>query len=114
MGLLSFLLITILLVIVIYLASLVTYHTIRSEYFEKIQKITIIFIAWLVPIVGPIIILAVLNEDKVIIKYRPGIPLLDYIFLSAVFVQEIGQSDGVIDFGDIGGGGGGGGDGDGD
>ena len=112
MGLLSFLLITILLVIVIYLASLVTYHTIRSEYFEKIQKITIIFIAWLVPIVGPIIILAVLNEDKVIIKYRPGIPLLDYIFLSAVFVQEIGQSDGVIDFGDIGGGGGGDGDGD--
>ena len=112
MGLLGFLLITILLVIVIYLASLVTYHTIRSEYFEKIQKITIIFIAWLVPIVGPIIILAVLNEDKVIIKYRPGIPLLDYIFLSAVFVQEIGQSDGVIDFGDIGGGGGGDGDGD--
>ena len=79
---------------------------------EKIQKITIIFIAWLVPIVGPIIILAVLNEDKVIIKYRPGIPLLDYIFLSAVFVQKIGQSDGVIDFGDIGGGGGGDSDGD--
>ena len=113
MGLLSFLLITILLVIVIYLASLVTYHTIRSEYFEKIQKITIIFIAWLVPIVGPIFIFTILNEDKTI-KYKLGIPLLDYIFLSAVFVQKIGQSDGVIDFGDIGGGGGGGGDGDGD
>ena len=113
MGLLGFLFITILLVIVIYLASLVTYHTIRSEYFEKIQKITIIFIAWLVPIVGPAFILTILNEDKEI-KRRPGIPLLDYIFLSAVFVQKIGQSDGVIDFGDIGGGGGGGGDGDGD
>ena len=66
---------------------MVTYHTARSDYFEKKQKATIIALAWLIPLVGPAFILTVLNEDKPRVR-KPDIPLLDLIFLSAVFTQN--------------------------
>lgn len=79
-------LIVVLALLVVYSAALVTYHTARSDYFEKKQKIIIIAIAWFIPVIGPAFILTVLNEDKPRVR-KPGIPLLDLIFLTANFTQ---------------------------
>ena len=76
-----------LVLLVVYASSLVTYHTARSDLFEQKQKIVIITIAWLVPIIAPAFIITILNEDKPIAR-KPGIALLDLIFLSAVFNQN--------------------------
>jgi len=87
MEFLTYSLIIVLVVSVVYAAALVSYHTIRSDYFEKKQKIMIIVIAWLVPIIGPAFILTVLNEDKTTVR-KSGIPLIDFVFLSGVFTQK--------------------------
>lgn len=79
--------ICVLIFIAVYGAAFVTYHTAQSDYFETNQKYMIIALAWLLPIIGPAIVFRVLSEDKPI-KPRPGVPLLDFIFLSAVFTQE--------------------------
>lgn len=83
--------IVLLVLLVVYSAALVSYHTARSDFFEKKQKIIIIAIAWLVPLIGPAFILTVLNEDKPRVRI-PGIPLLDLIFLTAVFTQNTDSS----------------------
>ncbi len=79
-------LVAIVLVLAVYSSALVSYHTVLSDYFETKQKFAIIAIAWLVPIIGPAFILNVLSEDKPR-KRKSGIPLLDIIFLTAVFTQ---------------------------
>lgn len=91
MALLIYILIAVIALLVVYSAALVTYHTARSAYFEKKQKIIIIAIAWFIPLIGPAFILTVLNEDKPRIR-KPGIPLFDLIFLSAVFTQDANSS----------------------
>ncbi|MES9858594.1 MAG: hypothetical protein ABW166_18610 [Sedimenticola sp.] len=104
-------------VLSVYGAALVSYHTVRSDFFEKKQKIIIISIAWLVPVLGPAFILTILSQDKP--KYSTYVPLLDFLFLSAVFTQsnesdEVSenQTSGVYtNFGDSGGDAGDGGDG---
>ncbi len=79
-------------VLAVYSSALVSYHTVISDCFELKQKIAIIAIAWLVPIIGPAFILTVLSEDKPRTR-KPGIHLLDIIFLTAVFTQGDNSSD---------------------
>ncbi len=103
-------------ILMIYLSSMVTYLTIRSDCFEKKQKSYIVALAWFIPVIGPAIILSVLNQDKPLVK-KPGIPLLDFIFLAAVINQnssaESGSHDASShDFTNVGGGDSGGGGGD--
>ena len=113
MGLLINSIISIIVLLVVYSAALVTYHAVRSDYFEHKQKTVIIAIAWLIPIIGPAFILAILNQDKPRVR-KPGIPLIDFIFLAAVFTQinESRNEDShnvVHDISDFGGGDNGGG-----
>ncbi|MAZ66154.1 MAG: hypothetical protein CMF25_03505 [Kangiellaceae bacterium] len=90
---LIYMFVSLLVMIVVYMAALVTYHTIRSDSFETQQKALIIALAWLIPIIGPGLIISVLSEDKPIIR-KPGVPLIDFIFLSWAFTQDSSHSDG--------------------
>ena len=80
-------LIVVVAILTLYLSSMVMYHTFRSDYFEKQQKWMICGVAWFLPVIGPAIILTVLNQDKPLVK-KPGVPLLDFIFLTAVISQN--------------------------
>jgi hypothetical protein len=71
---------------VVYLSALVTYHAVLSEYFSDKQKAGIIAIAWLLPLLGPIFCLWALADD-IAHRTRPGVPLLDFLFLSWVFAR---------------------------
>ena len=66
----------------IYMAAFVTYHISLSEMFDRRQKILIVGFVWIVPLVGPALIVAALSEDMG--KRKKGrVPLLEYLFLSA-------------------------------
>jgi Ni/Fe-hydrogenase subunit HybB-like protein len=100
-------------IFIVYLSLMVTYHTIRSDCFEKQQKSYIVALAWLVPIIGPAITLVILNQDKPMVK-KPGIPLFEFIFLAAVVnhVSSAESGSHEVSSHDLGGfGGGDGGDG---
>ncbi len=71
--------------LVLYASLFVTYHTLKSDFFEKRQKTYIICLAWLFPIIGPTFIFGVLLQDKPIRWKRGGSILLDYLFLSWIF-----------------------------
>ena len=77
-----------LLLLVIYSAAFVTYHVSRSDSLEPSQKRAIYLFAWFVPLIGPAITVAALGDDFARRKKRPGIPLLSYIFLAAVFAPS--------------------------
>jgi hypothetical protein len=77
--------------VIVYMASMVTYHTARSDYFDQKQKIIICVFSWLIPIIGPTIVLSILATEKPLIS-KPGIPLLQFIFLAAVIGQSQSSS----------------------
>jgi hypothetical protein len=75
----------------VYMAAFVTYHISRSELFDRKQKILIVGFAWIVPIVGPAIVVAAFNEE-IGRRKKGGVPLLEYLFLSATVGAMQGTS----------------------
>lgn len=92
-------LIAAILILVAYLSVLVSYHTMRSEYFGTKQKLAILIIAWVIPVIGPAIILSVLLQDNPLPK-KPGIPLLNFIFLTWAFSKS-SEADAPSSSGDV-------------
>ncbi|GAA5316986.1 MAG: hypothetical protein AseanaTS_21900 [Candidatus Pelagadaptatus aseana] len=81
-----------LLLLIIYMSSLVTYHTVKSDFFDAPQKKIIIFLAWIVPIIGPALIMSVLASNKPVIKYS-GSRFLSYLFLAHFFNEIEGAKE---------------------
>lgn len=79
--------------LVVYSASLVTYHVSRSDSLEVGQKRAIYLLAWLIPLVGPAITVAALGGDFAQQKKKNAIPLLSYIFLAGVFAPTQDRTD---------------------
>lgn len=84
-------LLVVLVALAVYLAALVTYYTATSEFFSRKQKIIIILFSWLVPILGPAVSLAAIS-DELPRRRRPGMPLLEYIFLAGAFSSGRGDT----------------------
>ena len=82
--------------LVVYMALFISYHVVRSEYFSKKQKTAIIAIAWVVPVLGPAFILRVLLDDKAI-ERKHGVPLFDFIFLTAVLTNSSQSNESGVD-----------------
>ena len=75
----------------VYGAALVTYHVAPAVEFEPGQKVAIMALAWLLPILGTAICIGALRGEMPR-RQRSGFPLLDYIFLAAV-VSSAGNHD---------------------
>jgi len=84
--------ITILCCLAVYTGIFITYHVVKSDFFDKKQKVILISVAWLLPIIGAGLIFSLLAEDKPI-KKRSSFHLLDYIFLTAVLTQNSNSFD---------------------
>ncbi len=81
---------------ILYTSGFITYHMIKSAYFDRKQKVILISVAWLIPIIGPALIFSLLAEDKPI-KKKGDFHLLDYIFLSAVLTQNSNENSSGLD-----------------
>ena len=55
-------------------------------------------LSWLIPIIGPAIVLSILASEKPLIK-KPGIPMLQFIFLASVIGQSQNNSTSSTDQG---------------
>ena len=78
----AIILIALLCFLVVYAAAFATYHVSQSELFESHQLYAIYAIAWLVPFIGPAIIISIVWPD-IRARRKPGIPLLGYLFLAS-------------------------------
>jgi hypothetical protein len=78
------------------MSLMVSYHTAKSDYFDGKQKVMIIIISWLIPIIGPAFILSILINEKSLVK-KPSIPLLHFIFLGSVINSSQKTSNESID-----------------
>lgn len=82
--------------LVLYTSGFITYHMIKSDYFDRKQKVILIAVAWLIPVIGPALIFSLLAEDKTI-KKKGDFHLLDHIFLTAVLTQNSSSQGGGSD-----------------
>lgn len=71
-------------IVVVYLygAVYISYCVVRSAMFESWQKIIIVLVSWLLPIVGPAFIYRLL-EDEISSTRLTRLPLVPFIFLSS-------------------------------
>jgi len=92
MGNFGLTLLIVLVIMAIYSSGFVTYHVWRSDSLEPSQKRAIYLFVWIVPLIGPAISVAALGDDFARQKRKPGIPLLSYIFLAAVFSSAQDQN----------------------
>lgn len=70
----------------------ITYCIFRSSMFERWQKIVIVTISWLLPIVGPAFIYRLLEEEISSIKLV-RFPFVTYIFLSSDATWAYGKGN---------------------
>jgi uncharacterized membrane protein YhaH (DUF805 family) len=82
-----YLLLVVVAVAVIYLALMATYHTILSSSFDTKQKAMIVALVWLVPVIGPLLIISVFITDKSIVT-KSDVTFINLIFLSWIFSQN--------------------------
>jgi len=61
-------LITILCCLAVYAGIFITDHVVKSDFFDKKQKVILIIVAWLLPILGADLIFSLLAEDKPVKK----------------------------------------------
>ena len=94
MDFLAYSLVAMVIAVHVYGAALVTYHVAPAVEFESRQKVAIMALAWLLPILGTAICIGALRGEMPR-RQRSGFPLLDYIFLAAV-VSSAGNHDSGI------------------
>lgn len=68
---------------VLYLSMFATYHVAKSDLFDRKQLSIICALIWLIPVLGPVIILSIIWPD-IKCANKSTIPLLGYIFLASV------------------------------
>ena len=71
----------------IYTAAFATYYVAQSELFERHQQYAIYAIAWLLPIIGPAIIISIVWPE-IRATRKSGIPLIGYLFLAYVISES--------------------------
>ena len=74
-------------IVVLYLSAFVTYHIVRSDSYDQKQKFWIVLLSWLVPVIWPTICIRFLSDDASLQK-KPGVPLLEFIFLSGILASS--------------------------
>ena len=79
--------------LMVYSASLVTYHVSRSGSLEVAQKRAIYLLVWFIPLIGPAITVVALGDDFAQQKKKHAMPLLSYIFLAGVFSPAQNSND---------------------
>jgi hypothetical protein len=60
-----------------------TYHVAKSDLFDRTQLYVIFTLIWLIPILGPLVILSIIWQDIKCIN-KSKIPILGYLFLASV------------------------------
>ncbi|PKF51608.1 hypothetical protein [Enterovibrio nigricans] len=78
------------LVLILYFNLAVTYCVMLSDSFTAYQKLGALSICWLVPVIGPCVILYAVLDDIAQIKKR-GWPLVNLLFLSWVIILSTGD-----------------------
>jgi len=68
---------------IVYLSMFATYHVAKSDLFDRTQLYVIFTLIWLIPIVGPVVILSIIWQD-IKCTNRSKIPMLGYLFLASV------------------------------